>query len=244
MKKLEKLQKQRKELTTQLRTQAETVELLEAHQLELESNPLYSLEVDPENKYNLSTFHKDFIKYYIEFKNIPLASDLAGIDLELGKSLFVAYSTQEEIKRINKALYQRQFNAKMLTLDQIGGYLTSLITDENVPISDRLKSNEKLRVIQMIIDLLKFRNEAIDDPSLITNRNIESQVKSLSIETIRKLLYLQKSDEVLKDKKDLIDKIDIDKILTDEEIAYLQTLTTEELLQLVNSTVNGGHHEK
>lgn len=240
MKRIEKAQKKKKaqELTIIEQTN-NTNDLINAHKQEIETNPEYSLEVDPQNLYGLTDTQKIFIKYYVEYKNINIAASLAGIDADSAKAIFLSYSSQQEIRRINRALYQRAFTTKMIGLEQIGGYLTSLLIDENVPIADRLKTTDKLRVVQMIIDLNDYRRNAIDEPSLVTEKDIEQQVKSLSIDTIRQLLYTQNKDNISKDKEELIAQIDIDGLLSPEEIAYLKTLSTKDLLELVNST-NGG----
>ena len=61
---------------------------------EVETNPQYSLEVDPENKYNLSQIQKDFIKYYVEFKDI----DCTNVNIAAGTFFGLPEQPIESIK--------------------------------------------------------------------------------------------------------------------------------------------------
>ena len=210
--------------------QKENDECTKALCTEYETNPEFSLEVDPTNKYSMTEAQKAFIKKYCDFKSIPMAAELCGLDLDTAKSYFVAWSSQQEIRRINRAMYQRQFAHKLLSIDEIGGYLSSLITDENVPLADRVKTMDKVRIAQMLIDLQLYKKQAIDDPSNIIDADIETDIKQLSIKSIKMLLY-QKKD---KKKDDVIDMKDTE--LLPEEEAFLKTLPAEELLKLVDET--------
>lgn len=198
----------------------------------LDKNPEFSLEVDPLNKYNMSAQQKTFIRNYIEFKNIAIASEMTNIDIQLGKSYFIAFSSQQEIRRINRALYQRQFGNKLLTVDEIGGWLSALLTDE-VPMADRItKPTDKLTVARMLIDINNLKNQAINSPELILDKDFDDNLKQLSVENIKELLY---SKDVNKEKEELIKSINKDNLFSLEEITYLKTLSLSELQQFVNS---------
>ena len=193
----------------------------------LESDIRYSLLVDPEDKYGMSALQKKFVEYYVEFKNVSTAAELAGIDMDKAKEFFLAFSSQQEIRRINKAMYLRQFSNRLATLDEIGGYLTSLLTDENIPIADRLSTRDKLKVAQMIIDLHTTKRDALLDPTIImNNENLDIQIKNLSVKTIKQLLSSsEKKNEIIGTTN-----------LTPEEEAYLSTLPTEDILKLLEET--------
>lgn len=209
------------------------VEAFQADYLtEIDANPKYSLDVDPEDKYGMSEIQKVFIKNYCEYKSIVAAAEFSNIDIDTARDFFISYSSQQEIKRINLAMYQRQFASRLLSLDEIGGYLSSLITDSNVAFADRLKTTEKLKVVQMLIDLNKFKLESLQNPRLIMQQDIDAQLKSLSVETIRQLL-----DQDFKMQSEDYTQIVPDAI-TPEESAYLSTLSSSELLQLIESTNN------
>lgn len=243
MNQIEQIQKKLKDkINTNITNITNQENITKDYLIDLENNPKYSLDVDPENKYDMSNQQKEFIKYYCEFKNLPAAASLANIDVDTARNYFTSYSTQQEIRRINKSLYHRQFSKKLLTVDEIGGYLSSLITDENIPISDRLKPIEKIQVAKILLDLNEMKNKAIDNPNIIINNNIENELKDLSVSTIKQLLSNSNKDE-LKAKDELIDKINIDDTLNIEEINMLRSLSTNELLTLINDINKENNNE-
>ncbi len=204
---------------------------------ELDENPEYSLVVDPTDKYSMSETQKAFIKNYVNFKSIPMAAKLTGIDLDTAGSYFVAWSSQQEIRRINKAMYQRQFSHKLLTIDELGSYLSSLITDENVPLADRVKTMDKVRIAQMLIDLQLYKNQAVNNPEELMDVDLEGEIKELSVQSIKMLLYQKKSKK--ENKKDIID-VSANDLLPEEE-TFLKTLPADELLKLIDETNKRGN---
>lgn len=215
--------------------EAENAQCTAALKKELAENPEFSLEVDPTDRYSMNATQKAFIKNYCEFKSVPMAAELCGIDLDLAKSYFVAWSSQQEIRRINRAMYQRQFSHKILSIDEISGYLSSLIVDDDVPLADRVKTMDKVKIAQMLIDLQIQKNDALHNPSSIIDADIEGEIKKLSVNSIKELLSQKKksSDE---------EKLDIqnDGSLLPEEEAFLKTLPAKDLLELIESEKNGG----
>lgn len=233
--------KKKKEVALPVATQAaleEAKQLQIAHLEELETNPKYSLSVDPEGLYEMTLEQKDFIRYYIDLKNVNAAADLAGIDLDTARMYFKAWSTQQEVRRINMAMYQRQFNNKVLSVDNLAGYLSSLIVDDNVPLHAQLKPMEKVSVAKMLLDLHALKSGAFENPTMIMAKQLDIQIKNLSVTSIRQLLTLQNNPNQAK----VIELLSND-ALTAEEQAYLSTLPTEELLQLLDNTNKGDKHE-
>ena len=192
----------------------------------------YSLDVDPTNKYNLSVEQKNFIRNYVNFKSISAACEFSSISPEQGKQFFVSYAVQQEIRRLNKALYHRQFANKLLSLDDIGGYLTSLLTDD-VVLADQLKASDKIKVAQMIIDLNKMKLEALSiNPNVIMNKDIDVELKELSVDTIKRLIETNEK-ESSKEKREVVNKFENANELSPEERVYLESLPTKDLLELL-----------
>ena len=203
----------------------------------LKTNPQYSLLVDPENKYDLDNQEKEFIGLYCEFKNIEMAAMMSKMDLEKAFALFSTYACQQEIRRINVAMYQTQFANKLIGLEELGGYLSSLLED-NVPVGDRISSQDKLQVAKLILDLHKYLKELPSNPVDIIDIPVEEELRNLSVNSIKALIEqtrkVNRKDQ--KDKEEIINSFaDYDKF-TQEEISFLRTLSTRELLDLLNST--------
>lgn len=237
MKQMTKIKKQLESKSLQT-IEKENIEFTKDLKNELNTNLEFSLDVDPTNKYSMSDEQKLFIKNYVEFKNIKMAAEATGIDINIAKAYYISYSSQQEIRRINRAMYQRQFSSKLLTIDQLTSYLSSLITDENVPIADRVKTMDKVRIAQILIDLQFYKNNAINNPDDIFNTDVETEIKALSINSIKMLLE-QKSKI---NTNDIIEVMPNEKLLPEEEI-FLKTLPAKDILKLINETNNKDKEE-
>ena len=211
--------------------------LQDDYEKELESDLQYSLTVDPLNQYNLTEEHRTFIKLYCQYKNLGFVANTMKISTEDANMYFTSYASQQEIRRINAAMYHRRFHHKMLSLDEIGGFLSSLITDENVPFNDRLNSMDKVKVAGMIVDLNKFKSTAMQNPH--ETDYIEETVKDMSINSIRALLAQTTNHTEDGQKEQLINSLNVDNILTPEEIELLKSMSVKELLMMINELNKG-----
>lgn len=201
---------------------------------ELDNDPKYSLKADPEHIYNMCEEQKRFIEYYISFKSISTAADFAGIPIETAKSYFIDMNSQSEIRRINSALYHRQFTTKMMDLDEIGGYLTSLIKDEYVPYNDRLTSAEKIAVTKQITEIIKLKQSAFNNPVNVMSIDIDTEIRNLSLSTIKSLLAQKKLNVI--ENTNFSEKQVVDDTLTPEETELLSTLPAKQLLEMIEAT--------
>ena len=200
---------------------------------EVEENKELSLLVDPDNKYNFTEQEKKFIEYYIRSKNVNLSAKMCGMEHDEGLMFLLSFNAQTEIRRINLAICHHQFQTKIATLDEIGGYLTSLLTGEYIPLSEQLTNKSKVEVAKLIIDINKLQQGAIDNPSVILTKNIDIDLKNLSVKTIKNMLQNSPDD----------DNLTIEGMtLTPEEIASVKSQNKEykELLNLINK---GGKDE-
>ena len=187
---------------------------------------------------NFNESQKEFIKAFMDFKNLDIAAMNAGIDVDTAKYYYTSFDIQNEMKRLNKAIYQRQFAKKLLTIDDIGGYLSSLLTDEHVAVADRLTIDTKLKVADMILKINQFKQETMYNPAIVIDKDINEQIKDLSVGALKQLISQTKIDNTSADKDDIINKLNIDNSLTDEEKKYLSSLPVDELLKLLNDITN------
>lgn len=200
---------------------------------DLDSNPKYSLDVDPLNKYNLSETQKEFISLYSEYKNLAIVARLLNIDDSTAITYFNSYATREELKRLNRARYQRIFLTKMLKMEEIGAYLTSLITEDGLVGEDKnIKISDKIKASQMLIDINKYKDEVLKVPDEILNKDIneiESKIKSLPLTDIKSLLEEEKEKE---EKREIIKEIKSKCKLNDEDTKILETLSLSDLKKM------------
>ena len=205
----------------------------------IDNDPEYSLEVDPTNFYELDERCKIFIKSYIDLRNLELACEMANISEEEGRDIFNTYAFKQEVARINKAIYHRTFANKLLTIDEIGGYLSSVLTNQ-VPTSEQLSGKDKINVAKMIIDLNKMKLDVFDKPEVIDIDEINEKLNNLNTSDIRKLISNEeeKKNNTLENKKQLIEMISNKYKITQEEKKSLETLDIKQLQELYNIKEN------
>src|SRR5574344_118679 len=207
---------------------------IDQYKKKLDEDPEYSLEPDPTGCLAMSDKEKTFIKNYIQFRNIPIAAQLTQISQDEGEAFYRSLSFKSEVRRLNNAMYQRQFATKMLTVDQIGGYLSSLLQDQ-VPEVDRLSSKDKPEVAKMLIEMNVMKSAAVNDPVKYNVIEVEAQVKDLSVRSIKALISQSKqTDEESKKKEQMITELDKDNSLTNDDLMYLRSLPASELLKLLD----------
>ncbi len=215
----------------------------------LEDDPKYQIEVDPDGFYEMSPEHKTFVKLFVQYRNLAVVAELMNIDLALAKDYFTRYSTQQEIRRINIAIYHRQIATNIIAFEDIGSYLSSWLIGADIPEADRLTKSEKLQVVRLLMDWHKSMREIIQKPEIITVETIEYEIKELSIANIKQLLATKSILNRNKEKKqskplpntdnkdELIAQLNEDNMLSKEELEYLETLSAKDLLRLLKDEV-------
>lgn len=215
----------------------------------LEDDPKYQIEVDPEGFYEMSSEHKTFVKLFVQYKNLAVVAELMNIDPALAKDYFTRYSTQQEIRRINTAIYHRQIATNIIAFEDIGSYLSSWLIGADIPEADRLNKSEKLQVVKLLMDWHKSMREIIQKPEIITVETIEDEIKELSVANIKQLLATKSILNANKEKKqskplpntddkaELIAQLNKDNMLSKEELEYLETLSAKDLLRLLKDEV-------
>lgn len=201
---------------------------------ELNTNPKYSLEADPTGALGMSQEQKEFIKWFTENRNIPVAAELAGINYQDAISIYKKMSTQSELRRINIAMQTRQLMTKVMDVDQVGAMLSSYVLDI-VPECERLGSKDKLKALDMLIELNQLKSQMVNDPKKAEAIDVESEVKDLSVDSIKALLKQSKeNDEISAKKEQMIDKIDSDSALSNDDLHYLRSLSVKQLSDLMS----------
>lgn len=215
----------------------------------LDDDPKYQIEVDPDGFYEMTEEHKTFVKLFVQYRNLAVVAELMELDPVTAKDYFTRYSTQQEIRRINTAIYHRQVATNIIAFEDIGSYLSSWLIGADITEADRLKKGEKLQVVKLLMDWHKNMREIIQKPEIITVQTIEDEIKELSVANIKQLLatksILNENKEKKQskpltnsdDKDELIAQLNEDNTLSKEELAYLETLSVKDLLALLKEEV-------
>jgi CHASE3 domain sensor protein len=119
----------------------------------------------------------------------------------------------------------------MLSLDEIGAYLSAIATDQ-VPDVDKLSTKDKIPILKMLIELNELKKDCYDNPQIIEAVKLEEDVKQLSVKAIKNLIDAS-YDTTENEKEDIIKSLNADNSLSKEDIEFLQKMNKDELLNLL-----------
>ena len=208
----------------------------------IQTDPKYSLKVDPEHKYNFTETEVDFIEQMVQYRNVQFVSTvLLGLPLEEGVEIYKNYNVQSEIKRINIAMYARRFATKVADLNQIGGFLTSGLIDDNVPVAERWGPKEKLTASKLLMNINMLKKKAFNTPEVVEVVEVQKDLEKLSPKDLEKLIEI--NDEGNEEKEKLINLINEDGLLSMEELKNLRMMSNEELRDLAETIMSGDIEE-
>lgn len=203
----------------------------------LEHDPKYMISADPTGALGLNETQKRFIDAYIECRSISYACQLTGITEEEGRDIYFDPICKRERDRINRALNYRRFSRRLLSIDEVGGYLTSLLMDEDFGLGERLTAKDKLTVTRQILDINKMKAEAYMNPRILENVEfVEKDTKDMSAEDLKKLIdqTKQTSAAVQNEKQKLIDKLNAKHEFDPSDIAHFWKCSVNELQQILD----------
>ena len=223
----------RNELLTKALSNPIDKERMMAVATELDTNPRYSLEIDPTGELGMTKQEKEFTKWYIEHRNVAVAAQLAEIPVEDGMAIYKSFACQSELRRIAMVWQLRQLNNSTMSLDHIGSVLTGYVFDQ-LPESAQLSTKDKMAAMRMIMDIHALKQKVIEDARPIDAIDVEEQIKDLSADALKSLIEKTKSMDVeVEEKEEMIKELDDDSLLSNDDIHYLRTLPVEQLKQLI-----------
>lgn len=202
----------------------------------LDDDPQYSLQVDPLGVYGMNDEEKMFINLYLTFENVIMVCQMLDIPEEAGKKYYLRTDIQAEIERLKIARYHHQFSSKILDIDEMGSYLTSLIMDQYVSKNDRLNPKNKLKAVELLMHITKMKYDIFNNSSpreLIDMVEVKEQVKEMSPKKIKELITKSQESKLDIEKEVYIDKLKTYGELSKEDIEYLYSLSIDELKKLV-----------
>ena len=116
---------------------------------------------------------------------------------------------QEEINRLEFAYYKERTQRKVMTYDEIGAYLSSLIVGQTIPFKDKLNSAGKLEAMKLLISWYEKREEIYaQNNDEILDISLDEQLHELSVESIKNLISNLDKNKSKKIKGKDFDKMD------------------------------------
>lgn len=190
--------------------------------------------------YHFTADERQFISLWIEFRNIVIIASMMNMSQKECSMFFTNPHVMNEIARISRARMKRRFACKILTLDECESYLTSCITDDNVPISEQMTNEKKLVAMKLLLEVKEMKADGLVTPSVLDNMPLETEIQELSISTIKALLSTK-----IRTNKQMVTSIDMRQkvaaeipYVTPEEEQDIMNATPDELVSMLDKIKN------
>lgn len=144
-------------------------------------------------EYKFNQDEKNFIYVFEKNNSLEKTSKQLNMPLENCTRVYSDPKVQEAIKFLRLQKHREIFNTKMMTLEDIGKYLSNAILD----LSGEIPFRDKLDATNLLINVHKTMNDIQKDPIEINSYNILStQVQNLTVNDIKNLLYERPQENV------------------------------------------------
>ena len=144
-------------------------------------------------EYKFNQDEKNFIYVFEKNNSLEKTSKQLNLPLENCTRIYSDPKVQEAIKFLRLQKHREIFNTKMMTLEDIGRYLSNAILD----LSGEIPFRDKLDATNLLINVHKTMNDIQKDPIEINSYNILStQVQNLTVNDIKNLLYEKPQENV------------------------------------------------
>lgn len=201
----------------------------------------YTLKVDdkdPSNSYTFNDNEKLFISNWIEYKNVNIVSQIMNIDNDTILNYLNNYYINNEIKKLEEDITKKRLSQKILTLDELQSYLSSLIVDYNVPQNEKLSTKDKISAIKMLTEIKELKAQTINGNNIINAIPETDRLNELSVDTIKSLLNMNNLNKTDEEKKKIINELLSISNLSSTEIIELQNKPLDELKDLLSKWKN------
>ena len=140
---------------------------------------------------NLTDLQRDFITIYYKTNSFHQTKSLLNLSNEDAVFMMKDPLIQEYIYKLKIERQRQLFKGKMLSLEELGIYLSSRLIDVNLPLNDKFNNNEKLQASKLLIDIYKTLNNYTENPNLLmsqTNIKNELKIEKLEVKELKDLL--------------------------------------------------------
>lgn len=113
--------------------------------------------IDTQNEYFMTDVQKEFVLLYTQYHDPFVVGEMLHLTLEETFEVWSNYYVKRALEQLGKIMFYKQLAIKLDSIDELGGYLTSLLTDQNIPECDKLSPKEKLSICDLIIKLNEYK---------------------------------------------------------------------------------------
>lgn len=192
-----------------------------------DSGALLVHDVDESGSYSFTEEEKLFIRLWVEFKNLNIVAESMSISNEDASKMFSNYYVTSEIRRLEKEVTKLRLAQKIMTLDEMEAYLSSLVIDYSIPMGERVSPRDKLAAVKLLMEIKQIKGEAFQGNTTVINAlPTADKLDSLSTDAIRALISADDASQTAEEKEKIIN-----------ELISISNLSTEEKLELRGKSV-------
>ena len=199
--------------------------------------------IDQKYRLQLSPEYIDFINIFYQNNDLRLTQQLLNIKPENLVNFYKDPRTNYIINILNKNKTKEIFKKKMMSLEELGSFLTNRILDTNTVEKDKFSTKDVLEASKVLIDIHKLINSYMEQPQMLNNYTVvQNQFDNLSVNEIKDLLgHIQKNNSSSKQlecspmSQDENEKL-VKEILSPPIVQYHKEM--EEKIKILNSSNN------
>lgn len=165
-----------------------------------------AFKIDPENIYDFKEDEKEYIRLMLIYNDlyiiakvmlsknyITLPDDVNDLSMIDPFSLLAPYMSndniKQEISRLELERFKAQKNAKIMSYEEIGSYISSLISGELLSYKNKLSPQDKIKALKLLLEWYENRENVISNNSDETfDYSLDEQLHELSIDTIKNMI--------------------------------------------------------
>ena len=139
----------------------------------------------------LTDLQKDFIVIYHQTNSLNQTKNLLNLSVEDTTFLYKDPLVQTILKKLEIERQKKLFKKKMLSLEELGIYLSNHLIDIDIPLSEKFDNRERLEASRLLLDIHKTLNSYTENPNILmsqTNIKNELNIEKLDVSELKDIL--------------------------------------------------------
>lgn len=140
---------------------------------------------------NLSNSQRDFITIFYQTNSLNMTKNLLNLSVDDVVFLYKDPLVRDILRKLEVERQKKLFKRKMLSLEELGIYLSNHLVDYDLPLSEKFDNKEKLDASKLLLDIHKTMNSYVENPNVLmsqTNIKNELNIEKLEVSELKELL--------------------------------------------------------
>lgn len=140
---------------------------------------------------NLNDSQRDFITIFFQTNSLNMTRNLLNLSVEDCVLLYKDPLVRDTLRKLEIERQKKLFKNKMLSLEQLGIFLSNHLIDYDMPLSERFDNKEKIDATKLLLDIHKTMNSYVENPNILmsqTNIKNELNIEKLEVSELKEIL--------------------------------------------------------